>query len=530
MSRELGYFVYQIYPKSFKDTSGTGIGDINGIRSKLSYIASLGFDYIWLTPIYVSPQNDNGYDVADYYNIDPLFGTSEDFDNLIKDAEALGLKVMMDLVFNHTSTNHEWFQKALSGDAEYKDYYIWNKKPTNWQSKFGGTAWEYVPSIGEYYLHLFDVTQADLNWENESVRRELYKVVNYWITRGVKGFRFDVTNLISKNYPLQDGSGDGRDQYTDGPRVHEFLQELRANTFAGNDDILTVGEMSSTSISECRKYASSDRLELDSVFHFHHLKVDYLNEYKWSTDFFDFEMLRDLLSSWQLAMQEHDVVDTLFWSCHDQPRIASRFIAAKNQEQQLRKNKTIAMMMYLMRGISYIFQGEEIGMENLSFKSIDEAVDVEAINYYNLNGNESIESRLRALSQKSRDNARTPMQWDKTGGFTTGSLWIKYNDNLEVINVETEQADAQSTLSFYKQLIKLKKEDDVLKFGEIAFEKDEKLFIYTRQLGDEKYTVIINLWDQELTIDKNVSEIIINNGCSVSTNVTLEPFGSILFK
>lgn len=528
--KELGYFVYQIYPKSFKDTTGNGIGDINGIRSKLEYIADLGYDYIWITPMYISPQNDNGYDVADYYQIDPLFGSIDDFNNLVIEAEKLGIKIMMDMVLNHCSTEHEWFKRALAGEQKYKDYFIWSKTPTTWESKFGGNSWQYVEQFDEYYLHLFDVTQADLNWENSDVRNEVYNIVNYWIKHGVKGFRFDVINLISKNYPLVNGTGDGRDQYTDGPRIHEFLEDLRANTFAGDDDILTVGEMSSTSIEACRKYASKERTELDSVFHFHHLKVDYRDSYKWSTDFFDFELLKDLLSSWQLEMQKEDVVDTLFWCCHDQPRIASRFIPARDNQEQLRKNKSLAMMMYLMRGISYMYQGEELGMENITFNHISDAVDVEAINFYNLTEGQSSEQKLRALSQKSRDNARSPMQWSATGGFSSGTPWIKYNDNLERINCERELATEGSTHSFYKQLISLKKNSSVLKSGQIEFMHTDQLFIYTRSDGDETYKVIVNVWDRELTYKDQCSEVIINNGCELAEEITLKPFSSILYK
>lgn len=528
--KELGYFVYQIYPKSFMDTTGNGIGDINGIRSKLEYIADLGYDYIWITPMYISPQNDNGYDVADYYKIDPLFGTEEDFDNLVIEAEKLGLKIMMDMVLNHCSTEHEWFKRALKGEQKYKNYFIWSDEPTTWESKFGGNAWEYIEQYDQYYLHLFDKTQADLNWENEDVRNEVYKIVNYWILRGVKGFRFDVINLISKKYPLENGVADGRGEYTDGPRIHEFLELLRTNTFAGNDGILTVGEMSSTSIEECRKYASKERTELDSVFHFHHLKVDYLDSYKWSTDFFDFEMLKDLLTSWQLEMQTKDVVDTLFWCCHDQPRIASRFVPTRNDEEQLRKNKAYAMMMYLMRGISYMYQGEELGMENLGFKDISDAVDVESINFYNLAEGLDSEQKLRALSQKSRDNARTPMQWTEDGGFTTGTPWIKYNSNTSKVNCESQLKDAQSTYNFYKQLIVLKKNDEVLKHGQIDFMHTDELFIYTRTLEGVTYKVVVNVWDRELTYNDKYNEVIINNGCELSDTIIFKPFSSILYK
>lgn len=529
--KELGYFVYQIYPKSFKDSTANGVGDINGIRSKLSYIKDLGFDYIWITPMYISPQNDNGYDVADYYKIDPTFGSETEFDLLIKEANELGLKIMMDMVFNHTSTEHEWFKKALSGDKKYQDYYIFNDKPTTWESKFGGNAWQYEKTINKYYLHLFDKTQADLNWENKAVREEIYQIVNYWIKRGIKGFRFDVINLISKRYPLVNGEADGRDQYTDGPKVHEFLQDLRKNTFACDPDILTVGEMSSTSIKQCVKYANESRTELDSVFHFHHLKVDYENAQKWSVDYFDFKQLKNLLKDWQLAMQEKNVVDTLFWSCHDQPRIASRFIKANTSEKQLRKNKTLAMMMYLMRGVSYIYQGEEIGMENLEFKSISDACDVESINYYNLHPELESEAKLKALSQKSRDNARTPMQWDQTGGFTTAKPWIKVNENTQVINVENQLNDRNSTHNFYKNLISLKKNNQTLINGKITFLDDDKLFIYQRSDIKNEYQVIVNVWDDSFVVERNNAEIIINNGVKANGDkLTIEPFGAVLIK
>lgn len=527
--KELGYFVYQIYPKSFKDSTASGVGDINGIRSKLSYIADLGFDFIWLTPMYISPQNDNGYDVENYYQIDPSFGTEAEFDLLVKEAEKLGLKIMMDMVFNHTSTEHEWFKKALAGEKKYQDYYIFSDYKTTWESKFGGNAWEYVEDLDKYYLHLFDKTQADLNWENENVRQEIYQIVNFWINRGVKGFRFDVINLISKRYPLVDGTQDGRNQYTDGPRVHEFLQELRKNTFAKEQGILTVGEMSSTSIEQCAQYANNQRTELDSVFHFHHLKVDYQDMEKWSVDYFDFPMLKTLLRDWQLAMQEKAVVDTLFWSCHDQPRIASRFIKADTKAKQLRKNKSLAIMMYLMRGISYIYQGEEIGMENIEFKTIEDAVDIEAINYYNFHPELSSEDKLKALSQKSRDNARAPMQWSANGGFSDTIPWIKVNENTVEINVEKQLQDQSSTYNFYRDLINFKKNNSTFISGEIAFIDDEKLFIYRRFDDKDEYQVIVNLWNECFEVEIDHYEVVINNGVEVKNNkLKLKSFSAIV--
>lgn len=527
--KELNKFVYQIYPKSFKDTTGNGIGDINGIREKLEYIKDLGFDYIWVTPMYVSPQNDNGYDVANYTEVDPLFGTKEDLKCLVDEASKLGIGIMMDMVFNHTSIDHEWFKKAIVGEKKYQDYYIWRDQPTNWESKFGGNAWEYVESLDKYYLHLFDKTQADLNWENEEVRNEIYNIVNYWLEFGIKGFRFDVMNLISKKYPLVDGDGDGRREYTDGPRIHEFLEELRSNTFADDQTILTIGEMSSTSIGESIKYSNRKRTELDSVFHFHHLKVDYENGEKWSKDYFDFEMLKRLFVDWQTAMNDNNCVDTLFWCCHDQPRIASRFIKANNKTEQLRKNKTYAMMMYLMRGISYVFQGEEIGMENVSFDNISQFNDVESINYYNANEQLSSDERLAILREKSRDNARTPMQWTREGGFSSIDPWIEMNENYKEINVENQLLDNDSTHEFYKQLIALKKNNEVLVSGSIDFLDDDKLMMYKRTLGNQTYMVIANVWDEQMSIKQSFKDVIINNGCELAGGeIKLLPFSSIL--
>lgn len=528
--KELGYFVYQVYPKSYLDTTGNGIGDINGVRRKLKYIADLGFDYIWLTPIFLSPQKDNGYDVADYLQIDPLFGTMADFEKLIAEANDLGLKIMLDMVFNHTSTAHSWFQKALANDEKYLDYYIWRNQPTNWPSKFGGNSWEYAPSVGKYYLHLFDKSQADLNWENPAVREELYAVVNYWIAKGIKGFRFDVINLISKRYPLVDGVGECREQYTDGPRVHEFIRELRANTFSDDTTILTVGEMNGTSLNSCLNFANENRDQLDSVFHFHHLKVDYENGLKWSRDFFDFKQLQNLLKQWQLSMQEVNAVDTLFWSCHDQPRIASRLVPAENFEEQLRKNKMLAMLMYLMRGISYIYQGEEIGMENLTFSRFEELVDIEAINYY-LESSEDSVSKLQSISQKSRDNGRSPMQWTAAGDFTSSTPWVKYNTNMDIVNVESQLNDSNSTLAFYKQLISLKKTDKVVSDGIIRFIDDDNLIIYTRELNGVKYKVICNLWATPFTYIDTVNQVLLNNDCEINgSDIHLNPFASIMYK
>ena len=323
--------VYQIYPKSFKDSNGDGIGDLNGVIEKLDYLSELGIDYIWLTPFFVSPQIDNGYDIEDYYNIDPIFGTIDDFDNLVLECKKRNIEIMLDMVFNHTSTKHKWFKNALNGDQKYKDFYIFKKgingkEPTNWQSKFGGSAWEYVEKFNEYYLHLFDRTQGDLNWENEEVRNEIYKIVTFWINKGVKGFRLDVVNLISKPEKFEnDQIGDGRRFYTDGPKIHKYLKELNKNTFGKYEDIVTVGEMSSTSIESCIKYTNPKEKELSMVFNFHHLKVDYDKGDKWTLMDFDFKKLKSLFKSWQEEMEKGNGWNALFWCNHDQPRIVSRF-------------------------------------------------------------------------------------------------------------------------------------------------------------------------------------------------------------
>ncbi|MCJ7689588.1 MAG: alpha,alpha-phosphotrehalase, partial [Clostridiaceae bacterium] len=323
--------VYQIYPRSFKDSSGNGIGDLKGVTQKLDYLKNLGVDYIWLTPFYISPQVDNGYDVADYCNIDERFGTMKDFEEMVHEAKKLGIDVMLDMVFNHTSTEHKWFKNAMNGDEKYKDYYIFKEpvdgaEPTNWVSKFGGSAWEYTSEFNEYYLHLFDIKQADLNWENEELKKELFQVVNFWMEKGVKGFRFDVINLISKPEKYEnDYVGDGRRFYTDGFKTHEYLKELNSKTFGRDGDIITVGEMSSTTIDNCSRYSNPQEKELSMVFNFHHLKVDYKDGDKWSLMDFDFHKLKEILSAWQIGIQDNGGWNALFWCNHDQPRIVSRF-------------------------------------------------------------------------------------------------------------------------------------------------------------------------------------------------------------
>ena len=497
--------IYQIYPKSFKDSNGDGIGDLRGVAEKLDYLKDLGVDYLWLTPFFVSPQRDNGYDVADYRNIDPMFGTMEDLDNLIAEGEKRNIGLMFDMVFNHTSTSHEWFRRALAGEKKYQDYYIFkegapDQPPTNWQSKFGGSAWEYVSSLGKWYLHLFDVTQADLNWKNPEVREELKEVIRFWKAKGVKGFRFDVVNLISKPEIWEDDfEGDGRKFYTDGPYVHEDLKELVRDT--GIEDYVTVGEMSSTTLEHCIRYSGAEEKELSMCFNFHHLKVDYKDGNKWELMEPDYMELKVIFEKWQMGMQRGNAWNALFWCNHDQPRIVSRF--GNEGEYWKESAKMLAGMIHLMRGTPYIYQGEEIGMTNPHYTSIEQYADVESRNYYEilLNEGKTKEEALEILAARSRDNSRTPMQWtdERYCGFSDTKPWIPVSDNFEKINVKKQKQDRDSILEFYKKLIMLRKEKEVIARGNIEFMEVENagVLAYTRCLDKQKLLVCCNFRDVE---------------------------------
>ena len=497
--------IYQIYPKSFKDSNGDGIGDLRGVAEKLDYLKDLGVDYLWLTPFFVSPQRDNGYDVADYRNIDPMFGTMEDLDNLIAEGEKRNIGLMFDMVFNHTSTSHEWFRRALAGEKKYQDYYIFkegapDQPPTNWQSKFGGSAWEYVSSLGNWYLHLFDVTQADLNWKNPEVREELKEVIRFWKAKGVKGFRFDVVNLISKPEIWEDDfEGDGRKFYTDGPYVHEYLKELVRDT--GIEDYVTVGEMSSTTLEHCIRYSGAEEKELSMCFNFHHLKVDYKDGNKWELMEPDYMELKVIFEKWQMGMQRGNAWNALFSCNHDQPRIVSRF--GNEGEYWKESAKMLAGMIHLMRGTPYIYQGEEIGMTNPHYTSIEQYADVESRNYYEilLNEGKTKEEALEILAARSRDNSRTPMQWtdERYCGFSDTKPWIPVSDNFEKINVKKQKQDRDSILEFYKKLIMLRKEKEVIARGNIEFMEVENagVLAYTRCLDKQKLLVCCNFRDVE---------------------------------
>ncbi|UTE77325.1 alpha,alpha-phosphotrehalase [Rossellomorea sp. KS-H15a] len=548
--------VYQIYPKSFYDTSGNGVGDIKGITAKLDYLKELGIDVVWITPIYKSPQNDNGYDISDYFNIHEEYGTMEDFDELLEEAHSRGIKIIMDIVINHTSTENQWFiESRKSKDNEYRDFYIWRdgkedgSEPTNWQSKFGGNAWQYDEETGQYYLHLFDVTQADLNWENDKVREKLYDMMHFWLKKGVDGFRLDVINLISKDqaFPDDDGSvapGDGRKFYTDGPKVHEYMQEMNKEVFS-QYDIMTVGEMSSTTIDNCIKYSNPERNELSMTFNFHHLKVDYPNGEKWSVADFDFLKLKEILSTWQHEMNKGGGWNALFWCNHDQPRIVSRY--GDDGEYRNESAKMLATTIHMMQGTPYIYQGEEFGMTNPKFTSIEEYRDVESLNTFNIlkEQGRTEEEILEILRHKSRDNSRTPVQWnsDENAGFTSGTPWIPVAKNYQEINAEQALEDGNSVFYHYQKLNRLRKEYDIIVDGDyqLILEDHPDIFAYVRNGDGEKLFVVNNFYAREtqftLPDEVNVegwsSEVLISNyedAKNVYTQISLRPYESVVFR
>lgn len=534
--------VYQIYPKSFQDSNNDGFGDINGIIKHLDYLEKLGVDYIWLNPIFVSPQNDNGYDIEDYYAIDPSYGTMANLEKLISEAKKHNIYLMFDMVFNHTSTNHQWFKKALNGEQKYKDYYIFKKgkngnPPTNWQSKFGGNAWKYVEKFDEYYLHLFDETQADLNWKNPEVRKEMSNIVNFWIEKGIKGFRFDVINLIDKESFEDDYEGVGKRFYTDRPLVHTYLQELAQNSFGKYDDIITVGEMSATSIDNCVGYTNPNNHELSMVFSFHHLKVDYKNKEKWTLMPFDFQELKQLLNDWQLGMQEGHGWNALFWCCHDQPRVLSRFGDDKNYPKE--SAKMLATTIHLLRGTPYIYQGEEIGMTNAYFDNIEQYQDVESLNAFKiLKQNGMSEDEIyQILQSKSRDNARTPMQWNNHcyAGFSNVEPWIAVNENYHDINVENNLKDLDSVFYYYQKLIKLRKQYSVILQG--AYEPllldHPTIFAYKRIDQNDEIIVYNHFYDDNqstITVDASQYDILLSNvqRNTLEDTIILKPYESLV--
>lgn len=506
--------VYQIYPRSFCDSDGDGIGDLNGITGKLDYLKELGADVIWLSPVYESPNDDNGYDISDYQAVMKDFGTMADFDRMLEEIHARGMKLVMDLVVNHTSDEHPWFQESRKGkDNPYRDYYIWKKpkegkEPNNWGSCFGGPAWEYEESSGEYYLHLFSVKQPDLNWENPQVRREVYRIMNWWLDKGVDGFRMDVISLISKDPDFPDGpagiTGYAAFNYcANGPRVHEYLQEMRREVLDGRDTI-TVGECSGVTLEEALKYASCDGKELSMVFQFEHVDLDFDEKgNKWTDRKCRLTELKEVLSRWQTGLYGR-AWNSLFWCNHDQPRVVSRF-GNDSPEYREVSAKMLAVCLHMMQGTPYIYQGEELGMTNVPFKGIADFRDLDSINaYWELTGKGIFkeEEMLRFLRYKSRDNARTPMQWDASpnAGFTEGEPWIMVNPNYGEINAADQIGREDSVFSFYKELVKLRKEKPVIVNGEYRLldPESEDVFVYERSFHEEHLLVVCSFAEKEL--------------------------------
>lgn len=526
--------VYEVYIRSFQDTDGDGTGDLQGIIQRLDYLKELGVDYLWITPFYVSPLVDNGYDVADYRNIDATFGTMADLEELIKKAEDRGIGIMLDMVFNHSSTEHKWFQKALAGEEKYRDYYIIKENsegpPTNWVSKFGGNAWEKLPGGDEWYLHLFHKTQADLNWENPELRQEIYDIIAYWIEKGVRGFRFDVINLISKPEVYEDATtDDGRHFYTDGPKIHDYLQEINQKGFGNHRDLITVGEMSSTSLDNCIRYSNPAGTELSMTFSFHHLKVDYKDGNKWTLMPYDFQKLKELISSWQVGMTEGGGWNAVFLNNHDQPRAVSRF---GSEDHHYASATMLATMYHLLRGTPYIYQGEEFGMTNAHFDDISQYNDVESLNYYEILKAEGMAEAdiLKIIAAKSRDNARTPMQWDDSPGrgFTQGSPWLTFGKKPEH-NARADMASSQSIFRYYQRLIDLRHEDAVIQTGDFKelLPGHETLFIYQRELAQARRLILLNFSRESQSIPRDLDlegmQVILTNQAEPSEG-SLAPF------
>lgn len=542
--------VYQVYPRSFMDSNGDGIGDLNGITSKLDYLKDLGVDVIWISPIYESPNDDNGYDISNYKAIMKEFGTMEDFDQLLSEAHKRNLKIVMDLVFNHTSDEHPWFvESKKSLDNPYRDYYIWKdakegKEPNNWGSWFSGSAWEYTEETDMYYLHIFSKKQPDLNWENDKVREELYRIIDWWCKKGVDGFRMDVINFISKVQSFSDGEKEKDQLYGDkipyianGPRVHEFLQEMNGQVLS-KYDLITVGETTHVTTEDARQYAGFDTHELSMVFQFEHMTLDFGEHGKWSDKKIPFIPLKKILSKWQYEL-EGCAWNSLYWENHDQPRIVSRLGNDSLAYREL-SSKMLGTCLLMMKGTPYIYQGQELGMTNIEFKSMDDFRDLEILNAYN----EFVENKLakpeemiRYFNLKGRDNARTPMQWDdsENAGFTTGTPWIKVNPNYITINANNQIKDSNSVYSYYKELIRLRKEMEVLVYGTYALleENHESLYIYTRALGSTSLLIICNFTEAEIsyTVPKEYEEskVIINNYRNRANGNILRPYEAIVY-
>ncbi|EFK32026.1 alpha,alpha-phosphotrehalase [Lactobacillus delbrueckii] len=541
--------IYQIYPKSFYDANGDGIGDLRGIIEKIDYIKKLNVDMIWFNPFYVSPQNDNGYDIANYREIDPLFGTMADFEELQAKLADIGVGVMLDMVLNHCSTEHEWFKKALAGDEKYRKFFYLRpgkpdgSLPNNWQSKFGGPAWSKFGDTDLYYLHLYDPTQADLDWHNPEVRKELEDVVNFWRGKGVRGFRFDVINVTGKSEDLVDSTDPTEEKtlYTDTPVVHDYLKELNRTTFGQDEDSITVGEMSSTTIPNSVRYTNPKEKELSMVFTFHHLKVDYKDGEKWTKTPFDFMKLKGLLSSWQTGMTEGGGWNAVFWNNHDQPWALSRFGDPVHYREK--SAEMLAATIHFLRGTPFIYQGEELGMVNPDYQSMDEYVDVECKNAYQelLDKGMSEDEAFAIIKAKSRDNSRVPMHWDdsKYAGFSQVKPWLLPTHQDE-INVKKELAEGE-IFAFYQKLIALRKQEAVISAGGFReiLPDDQQVFAYVRELDGEKLVVFNNFYGKEAVISvpsdlQECGQILLDNykrelSC-LPGELSLRPYESLAFR
>ncbi|MGY4762715.1 glycoside hydrolase family 13 protein [Paenibacillus caseinilyticus] len=520
--------VYQIYPRSFMDSNGDGIGDLQGIVSRLDYLQELGVDVVWLSPVYQSPNDDNGYDISDYQAILGEFGTMEDWERLLEGLHARGIKLIMDLVVNHTSDEHPWFVSSReSKDSPYRDYYWWRpgrdgREPTNWVSVFSGPAWEYDEATGEYYMHLFSKKQPDLNWENEKVREEVYEMMTWWLDKGIDGFRMDVINMISKEPSLPD-AGDARyawggEYFTNGPRIHEFLQEMNRRVLS-RYDIMTVGETPGITAEEAVLYTGEDRGELNMVFQFEHMDVDSEGS-KWNVKPWKLTDLKRILNKWQLELQGRGW-NSLYLNNHDQPRMVSRF--GNDGPYRVESAKMLATLLHTMQGTPYIYQGEEIGMTNVRFGSVEEYKDIETLNWYKERMAEGADPAelLRAVHAKGRDNARTPFQWaaSPNGGFTAGTPWLAVNPNCHEINAEEARRNPDSIFHYYKKLIALRKQHDIMVYGEFIsiLDEHEQIYAYLRKLGEERWLILLNFAGESAvfelpgSVEGSGGELIIGN-------------------
>ena len=545
--------VYQIYPRSFCDSNGDGIGDLNGITSKLDYLKELGVDVIWLSPVYKSPNDDNGYDISDYQDIMDEFGTMEDFDRMLATAHEKGIKIMMDLVVNHTSDEHKWFiESRKSTDNPYRDYYIWRPAkedgslPNNWGSCFSGPAWEYDKTTDMYFLHLFSKKQPDLNWDNPAVRQDVFDMMNWWLKKGVDGFRMDVISLISKEPGLPDKEP-GINGYAtfnvsaNGPHVHEYLQEMRQKAL-NNADTITVGECSGVTLEEAKKYARSDEKELNMVFQFEHMDVDSDEKAgKWTTRKMELRNLKKILTRWQKGLQ--DIAwNSLYWENHDQPRSVSRFGNDSDEYREI-SAKMLATCIHMMQGTPYVYQGEELGMTNCPFNTLDNFRDLESINAFHElteQGKMTEEDMMAAIGYKGRDNARTPMQWDDSAyaGFSTTNPWIMVNPNYTKINAKDQVNREDSVFKYYQKLIKLRHESELIVYGtyDLILDDDKDIYAYIRTLGDEKLIVYCNFSENtrevELPEEFVNKKVLISNYSDAKANqkITLRPYEAIVIQ